>query len=573
MFVEKEASAPGWTVDVRDTKQINPVLAPSSLLDPLDHLLPEKYRSIYHDAYCLRLCYKDPFKDVTWSTFGPRAQDVFGGKAPQRNARIFESVEVTPKERCGGMQANNPDTTIKQWIEELPKPSSGTLLSNLEHSLRKTNIDSLGENDPVPLRRAPAILRGKIEAEAEVKVEAEVEVTLAHAAPEFSLLDEPIVQDSASALPRALKPHRRSIIVPHPDSIPKGRDPRPQLPAARGSEFDQCIKRFLQLLLRPMKSKYGVVRLRAEIGRFFMHNVEKSGVARNTEKQPANGWKPDHLVACLKDSKDNTSFTKILSYWGNDVDYLANMKEDKQKIWNPTGQCRTFFDFHFHAQPFMGAPAHFVLEVNGGDFSWNLREARSPYDPIVVHCLSQHWDFRMVATHDYTLDQNMHFGAFARALVDSLVVRPPVLEFQYDFDGPPPVTIDEVRIRQVKRLQTLNKKTFLDITRVFSTEVKDFPGTKYRAVRSIPADDRRRGVFKGWYEASISSARMEELLQQNETLVPGDEVEWTLEQLEQEGILEDIYQPACQIVKRMDGVGVKCDNGIREAPKPVDYRY
>lgn len=328
-----------------------------------------------------------------------------------------------------------------------------------------------------------------------------------------------------------------------------------------------------------MKAKYGVIRLKAEIGRFYMGNVERSGIARNKEQQPANGWVPDQLIDRLNNSDSNCFFTKIISYWGNDVDHLVDMKEDKQKIWTPTDQGCVCFDFYFRARASDGLVSHFVLEVDGRDFSWNLREARNPFDPIVVHCLSQHWDFRLVASHDYTLDQNMLFGAFARALVDSLVVRTPVLEFQYSFDGPPPIIIDDVRVRQVCKFQSQNKKTILEISRIFATETKNFPDTKYRAVRSFPDDDRKKGVFKGWYEVSVSSTRMEELLQQNETLAPGEEAEWTMEQLEQERVFEDIYRPACQIVKRMDGVGVECNNGTpnRQTPRTPQpnfvYRY
>lgn len=568
-FVEETASGPGWAVDVRDTDQINPILAPSTLLDPLDYKLPEKYVTVFNDAYCLRLCYKDPFKGVTWSTFGPRAQDVFKAQAPKRDSEIFKSVQATPKVRRGVAQELTPDTVIKQWIQDLPKPRSGvTSVSGLQETPGTTTSDGLGEDDPVPLRHAPdARQRG-------------FDATLADAARErLSLLDDPITEDSASALQRALRPHRRSILVLNPDSMPRSQDPRPQPLATKGSEFDQHIKHSLQYLMYPMKAKYGVVRLRAEIGRFFMGNVERSGVARNKLREPANGWKPDQLIDRLNNSVSDCFFTKILSYWGNDVDYLVNMKEDKQKIWDPMGQGRIFFDFYFRARTSVGTAAHFVLEVDGRDFSWNLREARNPYDPIVVHCLAQHWDFRLVASHDYTLDQNVHFGAFARALVDSLIVRSPVLEFQYDFDGPPPITIDDVRVRQLRKFQSQNERSFLEISRIFPTEVKDLPGTKYRAVRSLRDDDRKKGVFKGWYEASVSSARMEELLQQNETLEPGNEVEWTLEQLEQEGVFEDIYRPACHIVKRMDGVGVQVDNGmpdrrIPRTPQPHSvYQY
>ncbi len=72
------------------------------------------------------------------------------------------------------------------------------------------------------------------------------------------------------------------------------------------------------------------------------------------------------------------------------------------------------------------------------------------------------------------------------------------------------------------------------------------------------------GIISTWYEASISSTSAQTILRENEILTLGDEAQWTLQTLVDAGALEAIYKPALQMVKAMDGVGVKMDNGQSE---------
>ena len=70
-----------------------------------------------------------------------------------------------------------------------------------------------------------------------------------------------------------------------------------------------------------------------------------------------------------------------------------------------------------------------------------------------------------------------------------------------------------------------------------------------------------------WFEASIQSVRADELLAQNGNLELGEESGWTPETFSNAMVLDDLYLSACEMLKRMDTVGVHNDNGaIRPVP-------
>jgi hypothetical protein len=65
-----------------------------------------------------------------------------------------------------------------------------------------------------------------------------------------------------------------------------------------------------------------------------------------------------------------------------------------------------------------------------------------------------------------------------------------------------------------------------------------------------------------WHEASISSAKANELFAQNESLELGDEASWTVEDLSRINASQAMYMPACEMLRKMDGVGLYNDNGV-----------
>lgn len=67
-----------------------------------------------------------------------------------------------------------------------------------------------------------------------------------------------------------------------------------------------------------------------------------------------------------------------------------------------------------------------------------------------------------------------------------------------------------------------------------------------------------------WYEASVSSGRAQQLFAENVDLEFGDRTCWDCEQLDREGVFEDICRPALGMITRMDAIGLLNDNGLRQ---------
>lgn len=475
----------------------------------------------------------------------------------------------------------------------------GATISTLEMVSTQTPIRGIGEDDPIPLHFDPS-RRSDAPVEAPGRFRLPDGCGGATEKP-MSLLDhqDAVLRDPSSTLQRAMKPSRRTIMVPDPDLTelePKSqRKPTSQScddqPSRKVNSVDAQVSNQEELrllttstyrLLERMRGDYGVISLRAELGRYYACNVPESGRAVNQQNCPAWGWQPDDLREKIEDH-DSFIFTKALTSWGNDVDFLG------ATTWEPTSRA-VFFDFRFQAT-LSKIPMNMVLEVNAEEYTYKIRFLDNTEDVIYVHCLAQHWDFQVALAYDRPLESQSHWAKFAEALIKSLDVKPPELEFQHTFSEAPvadngsPIIIQDIRTRQVCRFQHQNKKTYLDIERILPTKIIPSRDPKYRKVRGIltkssvnsprAGDNPATGEFAQWFEASVSSVRLEELLQQNQMLVPGDEVDWTVQQIEQENLLTDLYQQAAEVVKKMDGIGVECDNGHelrRPKIKPVlDY--
>lgn len=552
-FVQPQAVQP-FHIDVRNIKEMNIPLARSAILDPWEFERTKGYNYFLGDVFCLRICREEPsrsgYRNRKWSSFGPFAKAVPGVAEPKFESQLFKSA-VVPRRSALLTEGVN----VNEWRNDV---SSG-IDPSAPISPDENAPIHIDENTSICLASEDAVSRG-------TGFE-----TPGYGA-QLSILDQddPVLHDPNSILQRAMLPSKRTIVVQHPDFIPATALPKHHAEVEQQGEPGKLYAS-LSYLMRPLRKRRGVMSLRAEIGRYYAHDVAVSGRASNSHNEPANGWDPEILRPRLE-SEQRFFFTKALTSWGTDIDFFKTMKiaGTQQKKWE-LKFVTTYFDFHFQIhrtdshgqQDYM---SNMVLEVNAQDYTWTIRDFDSTNGLVYCHCLDHYWDFRVRISHERPLEHEEDWGRFAQALVSSLEVESPQLRFQHTFREALvtdcPITIHNVRIRQVYRAQHHNRKTFLDITRVMPTEAdKGLGGNRYRRVRSLPRDSPETGVFSQWFEASISSARLEELLQQNERLIPGEEADWTVEQVQKEGLLGELTDEAFAIVKEIDGVGVLCDNG------------
>lgn len=587
--------------------------------------MPEQYELFHDDSgvFALRVCLEEPLRNgqrnMTWSLFGPRAHNVFNGRQAKRSSRFFDGLRAARRPRAQGVQGPHPGI-VCNWLQEINVPvvvdeaivsttevvgvthapgqgvgENDPISLNFDPSRRPgVGIEAMPgqcvcEDDPVPLDFDPSKRSGAgIEAlERSPYLGGSGSAGRAAKAEPTSLLDQQdaVLYDYSSTLQRAMQPSQRLIVVPVPEMMDSESLSRCKSPAQASEDHHNRATSVVNIqtraqkelgifttsvgrLLERMKGRYGVISVCAEIGRYYACAVPESGQAVNQRNDPAWGWEPDDLRRKIE-SNQHCMFTKALSSWGNDADYLGSLF--KEPIYRGV-----FFDFRFQAT-LSKIPLDMVLEVNAEDYTWKLRLFNNTDDVAYVHCLAQHWDFQVAVTYDRPLEYRANWTKFAHALIESLEVKPPELEFQHTFSEASvtghesPIVIEDVRARQVCRFLHQNKKTYLDITRILPTRLVTSQDPKYRKVRGVLAkssvdnpctgDNPLTGEFAQWFEASVSSVRLEQLLKQNQDMIPGEEADWSVEQIEQEKLLADIYQQAAETVKKMDGVGVECDNG------------
>ncbi len=212
-----------------------------------------------------------------------------------------------------------------------------------------------------------------------------------------------------------------------PDSPCGSHDPR----ADPNGEFVEDLLSHLGRLLSPMRIGVGTLHLRAELGRILLMDSARGGPAM----EPGIGWIPPSLAERLnrasKHQPTHVTFTKIISTFGEDADYLAGLNDGEgNRLWDRP-QKFVFYDFicrrtrtdaHGQAQAWHDV----VVEVDGtraNDFSYKLRAYPERASPVWTHCLYRHWDLSFVLTLTPGAKLEALHGSFATSLLKSLVVR------------------------------------------------------------------------------------------------------------------------------------------------------
>lgn len=584
MFFVSEPVHGTWKVDIRKIMNVNPDIRKSTILDPWKY--GGRYDLLVHAA-CLRVCLEDPLRkgprDALWSLGGPFPKSILENQKRRPMPEIFKGSKVAKRERVSLKANDSIDNGVATWLEGVSELKPALPELDIIDSVEVFNpMSGLGDDDPVPLDFHTATIRRAARFDNDEPLrspQAASAYPRSHPTNGLHNLhildrDDPVVRDPRSALQRPMLPPRRTLRVAHPDTLPSRKVPlvtSQELNVNQGTELERLVAS-VQNMLRPMPVRYGVVELRVEIGRFFAVNVHPSGLANNPPNTPARGWEAEALRKDLN-SRSSFVFTQALSCFGNDVDYLSKMKIRGTDIamWNRDSR-DVFIDFRFKAPQGEDSFGDFVLEVNTGDYSWNVRTWReNGCKSTFVHCLRQHWDFRVRLSHDHTLEYEDGLSNFAKALIDSLAVSPPKLAYQDFFDSDPvvsnrnlPYSVSDVRIRQVCRLQHHDGKTYLDIARILPTKPTNSAscGSSYHEVATLAPDRAGVGEFSPWYGVSLSSTRLEKLFRQNATLVPGARAGWCADDLAQE--VRHLCGQAATLVQEIDPVGVGCDNGFEE---------
>jgi len=123
-----------------------------------------------------------------------------------------------------------------------------------------------------------------------------------------------------------------------------------------------------------------------------------------------------------------------------------------------------------------------------------------------------------------------------------------------------------IRVHRICQYKSKNTKSIFKISEIQSLDIQRLalPGMPLTLFKLSPGPSDRNPCDKLglWYEASISCSLLDEILKENKKLELGDEAGWKAEELLDIGVAQSLYLPACEMLKKMDGVGQHNRNGL-----------
>jgi hypothetical protein len=131
------------------------------------------------------------------------------------------------------------------------------------------------------------------------------------------------------------------------------------------------------------------------------------------------------------------------------------------------------------------------------------------------------------------------------------------------------LAIDSILVHHIAKYNSIDKaaNSILSVSEIRALDVDcrcPFEGATFQIYKaeSPPQQQNDTEGLNVWHEASISSAKIDELLKQNISLELGEEAEWSPEMLDKPDAADSIILPACEMLRQMDGVGMHNNNGV-----------
>ncbi|KAI2464562.1 hypothetical protein F4781DRAFT_439477 [Annulohypoxylon bovei var. microspora] len=341
----------------------------------------------------------------------------------------------------------------------------------------------------------------------------------------------------------------------------------------------QMIEAMSQKIVRMMSSLEvfsGEVSLRADIGRLCLTGINGSYVRAQSQGQPLQDIKEaldKHYI-----NTEDVMFTNILTAEGADANYIAFMNNSfGTRMWSGDTR-RTVYNIFCSALTKDSKLCKFVIEVNGGDFTYRVDQSSSDSCSLFVHCPKRSWDFQVALAKSQDLGED--YNNFAKDLIDSMRITPqpngiPTLELTIKRAFG--VELLYVRTRNiasyVRKLgadsatSSVGTEDNTTSTMMEIREVHDMAPTgitettdKVTALFQQRPVSEQLGHLGTWYEVSMQSKTVNKALQQNRDLELGEEVDWSPEKLQESGAFDELIRSTIEVVKNIDGVGYWGDN-------------
>ncbi|CAL3966348.1 unnamed protein product [Diplocarpon coronariae] len=334
-------------------------------------------------------------------------------------------------------------------------------------------------------------------------------------------------------------------------------------------EFEKLVNNSFEELMRGLQGYRGQVTVQLEFGRIILGNMHSKHISSKDREHIHSADQAQNLLVHPNKFGPKSNFTNVLTRSPGEVQYLINMKNTKgQYLWESKVSSWTvtyeflFFDSFCPETPFM-------IEVNAETFAVQIK-TRRPLANIWIHGAKRHWDARIAAIgHGSSKVLEDKYGELAAVLETSLYIpkglQRPELSWQLENCFTDRFACQDLSVHRVCQYRSVDQKSILKIIEIQALDIYGgyVPGESFSIYEAKPGPADRLPIVKlnDWFQASISCAELDPLLDQNKSLELGDEAGWTLECVAKVNAAKSMYMPAVSMLKEMDAVGQASNNG------------
>ncbi|KAF4990889.1 hypothetical protein FGRMN_8198 [Fusarium graminum] len=299
----------------------------------------------------------------------------------------------------------------------------------------------------------------------------------------------------------------------------------------------------------------GRIIVKADFGRLCLKGVSPSLV--NNGQEPF--WSVNEVNRALNDGNPNVGFYYILTTCGEEANLIPQMSYDGAP-WRLTEK-QVYYEFSCVKE---AETTPLVVRVDAETFNHECLALAQELSRAYVHCPQRAWDLKFSVSRIDMGRITKDFEEFAASLVRSLGIKTNdigEIEINAEPDSASEWCIGRVSIHHVAKYQNNRKRpSCLTVSMIRLVEKSPaVPRGKFRG-QSVPVLPPGKGRVGRWFEASISSVQVAELLQENSGLEFGEKTCWDPETLEKRGVLTAICEPALMMVSQMDPVGESNEN-------------
>ncbi|KAF9771494.1 hypothetical protein IL306_010866 [Fusarium sp. DS 682] len=359
---------------------------------------------------------------------------------------------------------------------------------------------------------------------------------------------------STARIPAASIPQENTSTNPQVTRIVPGID----MPTIDQVQYDEIVSQAenkLSKLVEVLQVAPGKVSVQAQFGRLCRKDTFPALVYDGQEPS----WFVSKTVEALNTENPHMGFYPLLTTSGAEANLIPKMLSGKAS-WKLTGT-RVFYEFLCVAEK----TRPFRVEVDARTFHHQCFPMATELSKAFVHCTRRAWDVKFSVSRMHMEGIADDMEVFAASLVRSMSIKTnDMKEIVIDVEpkGASKWCIDRVLIRHEAMYRDGAKgPSCLKIT--MTRRVEKLPGIpkgRYQG-QSVPVAPPGNGQPSQWFEASISSVRGEEMLQENMGLKFGDKTHWTPETLQNQGVFKAICEPTMKMVSQMDQVGDSNSNG------------